>query len=177
MTAPQRPPADTTDWTFVLDRECPQCGYDSAVDPTSTGERIRAMLPRWQAALARPEATGRPSPQVWSTLEYGCHVRDVLALFAQRLALMLDTDGARFVNWDQDEAAIDGRYWEQDPAQVAEELTQAGEVAAAAFDAVGDDEWDRRGVRSDGAEFTVATFARYFLHDLTHHLWDVERLT
>ena len=33
--------------------------------------------------------------------------------------------------------------------------------------------WGRTGIRSDGAAFTVDTFARYFLHDPVHHLWDV----
>jgi len=31
----------------------------------------------------------------------------------------------------------------------------------------------RTGRRSDGAEFTVDTFARYFVHDPIHHLHDV----
>ena len=35
------------------------------------------------------------------------------------------------------------------------------------------DEWHRTGARSDGARFTVATFARYFVHDPIHHLYDV----
>jgi len=44
---------------------------------------------------------------------------------------------------------------------------------AAAFDAVRGAQWERTGVRSDGAFFTVDSFARYFLHDIEHHLWDV----
>lgn len=28
-----------------------------------------------------PGAVGRPRPDRWSALEYGCHVRDVLALY------------------------------------------------------------------------------------------------
>ena len=32
---------------------------------------------------------------------------------------------------------------------------------------------ERTGLRSDGAHFTVDSFARYFLHDIEHHLWDV----
>ena len=28
--------------------------------------------------------------------------------------------------------------------------------------------------RSDGARFTVDSFARYFIHDLIHHVHDVE---
>jgi hypothetical protein len=44
---------------------------------------------------------------------------------------------------------------------------------AAAVDAVSGDEWERTGVRRDGARFTVDSFSRYFLHDIEHHLWDV----
>ena len=33
----------------------------------------------------------------------------------------------------------------------------------------------RTGRRSDGAHFTVETFARYFIHDPVHHLYDVTR--
>ena len=44
---------------------------------------------------------------------------------------------------------------------------------ADSFDRVGRDEWDRTGFRSDGAAFTVATFARYLVHDPIHHLHDV----
>jgi hypothetical protein len=34
-------------------------------------------------------------------------------------------------------------------------------------------QWERTGRRSDGARFTVETFARYFIHDPVHHLYDV----
>ena len=33
--------------------------------------------------------------------------------------------------------------------------------------------WHRRGVRSDGSEFTVESLGRYHLHDVVHHLHDV----
>src|SRR3712207_8864686 len=36
--------------------------------------------------------------------------------------------------------------------------------------------WDRQGVRSDGAVFTVATLGRYHYHDVFHHLHDVAAL-
>ena len=52
-------------------------------------------------------------------------------------------------------------------------LVEASQVMAAAFDTVGDDQWQRTGLRSDGAHFTVDSFARYYLHDIEHHIWDV----
>ena len=50
--------------------------------------------------------------------------------------------------------------------------TAAG-VIAAHFDSLAPGQWQRTGSRSDGAHFTVESFARYFIHDPVHHLWDV----
>jgi hypothetical protein len=49
----------------------------------------------------------------------------------------------------------------------------AGDQLADRFDSVADAEWGRKGLRSDGATFTIDTFGRYLLHDPIHHLWDV----
>ena len=43
-----------------------------------------------------------------------------------------------------------------------------------ALDTVAD--WTRPGRRSDGASFTIETFAKYLIHDPVHHLWDVRTL-
>ena len=87
---------------------------------------------------------------------------------------MLTTDGAQFDNWDQDATAIERRYAEQDPATVSAELVAAGSAIASRFDAVTGKAWDRTAARSDGAVFTTRTFGRYFLHDIEHHLHDVD---
>ena len=110
---------------------------------------------------------------MWSPLEYGCHVRDVFGLYDERLRLMLTVDEARFPNWDQDVAAVEYRYDRQDPRQVSVDLAAAGETLAAAFAGVAGEQWQRTGYRSDGASFTVETFARYLVHDPVHHLHDV----
>jgi hypothetical protein len=166
---------DTKDWTWVVDRRCPECGFDpTAVDPLAVGAAVRATVPAWQAVLARPTVRRRPTRGVWSPLEYGAHVRDVFRVFDDRLALMLRTDGATFANWDQDAAAVEGRYAQCDPATVATELTEAGETVARRFDTVRADQLERVGRRSNGSTFTVRTFGRYFLHDVVHHLHDVE---
>ena len=166
---------DTKDWTWVLERACPDCGLDTpAVDPTHVPAMVEANATAWVAVLAdAPAVRSRPDPGVWSPLEYACHVRDVFALFDERLALMLDDDDPLFANWDQDETAVVERYDEQDPVAVAAELQRAAQVLAGSFAAVQGDQWDRPGRRSDGARFTVASFARYFIHDPVHHLWDV----
>ena len=134
---------------------------------------IRANAKAWRGVLTGGgDPRVRPSPGKWSPLEYGCHVRDVLRLYEQRLTLMLTEDGPHFPNWDQDATAVEDHYGEQDPVGVAGELAAAAEVIAAHFDDVAPGQWQRTGHRSDGAEFTVESFGRYFIHDPVHHLYD-----
>ncbi len=165
---------DAKDWTWVLERPCPQCGFDSSSFPaTRVPGRIRADLPAWGSRLAAADARTRPDEATWSPLEYGAHVRDVFRLFRARLALMLEEDDPLFSNWDQDATALEDRYDLQDPAVVARELATAGEELAGDFEQVEGAQWQRPGRRGDGARFTVDSFARYFIHDPVHHLWDV----
>lgn len=166
---------DTKDWTWVLQRPCPECGFDSQ----SFGrEQIPSMLRdnagRWRQLLAGPaDLRRRPRPDVWSPLEYACHVRDVFRTYLGRLELMLSQDDPAFPNWDQDATAVSDRYGEQDPAVVSEELVDAARRLADGFAAVTGEQWQRTGSRSDGAQFTVESFGRYFIHDPIHHLYDV----
>ncbi|ACQ81830.1 conserved hypothetical protein [Beutenbergia cavernae DSM 12333] len=165
---------DTKDWTWVLRRPCPECGFDPAeVDPAAIGAQVRSFTPRWRAALGREGATVRPDPATWSPTEYACHVRDVYLLFDTRLTAMLTDDDPLFANWDQDVSAVEEDYAHQEPDRVADELAAAAEVIAARFDVVASDDLERTGRRSDGSVFTVRTFGQYFLHDVVHHLHDV----
>jgi hypothetical protein len=165
---------DTKDWTWVLQRACPECGYDAgSFRAEDVGARLRRNAQEWPPVLARGDAAERPRPAVWSALEYACHVRDVHVLYLRRLDRMLTEDDPRYDNWDQDATAVQRRYTDQDPAAVAVDLQSAAAALAARFDSVEGEAWQRRGRRGDGASFTVDTFSRYLLHDVEHHLWDV----
>jgi hypothetical protein len=176
MDAPTIPEPDDKDWTWVLLRPCPECGFDAqAVSRDEFATRTLAAVAELRDALARGGATERPVPATWSPVEYACHVRDVCVLFHSRLLLMLGEDDPVFANWDQDETAQRDRYWDQPPATVSAELDLAARQMVTAIDAIGDDDWQRPGRRSNGSVFTVDTFTRYFLHDLVHHAHDVQR--
>jgi hypothetical protein len=165
---------DTKNWTWVIDRPCPECGYDAAeYSDSQIAGAILANARSWPAVLARASVRTRPNDSTWSALEYSAHVRDVLRVYLERIRLMLDTDDPLYPNWDQDATAIAERYNEQDPVEVSAELTDAAAALAAAFDAVNGDGWSRVGRRSDGASFTVSSISRYLFHDLEHHRWDV----
>ena len=99
---------DTKDWTWVLRERCPECEFDaSTLDRHQVATTLRAANFRLLALLDDPLVGERPQPEVWSALEYGCHVRDVHRLFLHRLGLMLDEDDPLFANWDQDATAVE----------------------------------------------------------------------
>jgi len=170
-----QPQPDTKDWIWVLGRRCDQCGLSAGdIKPEDFAQRAFVAAEEWvQILRSSPAVTARPQPDVWSPLEYGAHVRDVYRLFDARLVQMLTQDNPTFASWNQDETAINHRYSEQDPEVVADELEAAAQRFVARIQSLTPEQFSRGGIRSDGAEFTVATFLQYFLHDVIHHLWDV----
>ncbi len=137
---------------------------------------VTANARAWPSRLARPDVRIRPDEATWSPLEYAAHVRDVIRITHQRVLLALHKDDPLFANWDQDSTAVLDRYNEQDPVVVASQLLESAEILAAVLEAIPEDSWSRPARRSDGSSFTVETLARYFLHDLVHHLWDVRTM-
>lgn len=165
---------DSKNWTWVLEKQCGDCGFDAAgIDYDDIPARVRADIDQWVEVLQRPDVAVRPDDSTWSALEYAAHVRDVHRIFSERLNLVLTEDDPSFPNWDQDATAEAEHYNDQNPATVAQDLAAAATALADALAAVPDADRRRSGLRSDGSRFTVDTLARYYLHDPIHHLWDV----
>lgn len=163
---------DTKNWTWVLEKPCPECGFDaSTFGAQDVSTLLRENAASWPAVLDRADVRVRPDDTTWSPLEYSAHVRDVFRIYDYRLALMQLEHDPLFPNWDQDQTAVEEDYNAQDPAVVSDELVAAAASLADGFDGVTD--WSRPGRRSDGVAFTIETFAKYFIHDPIHHLHDV----
>jgi len=164
---------DGKDWTWVVERRCPECGFDAAGVPrTALAPLLRKAAGDWPAIASAEWSRRRPAPAIWSPLEYAAHVRDAVDLARERLALSLAEDDPEYESWDQDAAAVAGRYGEQDPSAVADQVGAALLSFAAAVDAVPEGSWGRTGRRTDGYRLTVDSLVRYFAHDVMHHLWD-----
>src|SRR5260221_9831396 len=115
---------DTKDWTWVLTRPCPECGFAAhELDREEIGPRLLQAATDLGGALSGPDARRRPSPEVWSPLEYACHVRDVCRGFSGRLHRMLTEHTPAFDNWDQDATALADDYGGPDPTLDARQLT------------------------------------------------------
>ncbi|MBL1074500.1 DinB family protein [Nocardia sp. 2] len=185
---------DAKDWTWVLERTCTECGFDpAATSYEAVPGLVRGSARRLGVALTAPNAAVRPDDSTWSALEYAAHVRDVCRIFEHRLDITRTASGRpgpviggydpsvtvadgipMFANWDQDETAVAENYGAQQPTAVAADLVAVAESAARAFESVPVAERGLIARRSNGSQFTVDTLARYFVHDLVHHVHDVE---
>ncbi len=76
---------DERDWAKVVAEErCDECGLVAALVPQEElGESIVRESEQWGALLCDGDVDQlrrRPRAGMWTALEYGAHVRDVLAL-------------------------------------------------------------------------------------------------
>lgn len=158
---------------------CEQCGFSYA--GLAAGEiagRLRAGPDRYRAALAgaSPDAiTRRPEPDVWSVLEYACHVRDVLLIQRDRAVLAQVEDRPSVARMHRDERVALCRYADQALDDVLRQLAMAAELCALVFARLDDGGWSRRLVYNwpAAAERDLAWLGRHTVHEVEHHLRDV----
>ncbi len=175
------PMPDERDWfQVVADQECEECVLEArAVAQGALGTAISEEGHRWGALLTEHYEIEllrrRPGADVWSAMEYAAHVRDVLALFRDRVVLALSEHEPEFGWWDHEAAAVDERYNEQDPGEVAAALRTNAAGLVRALPSPGDTAWARAGTRRGRERFTVEGLARFALHEARHHRLDAER--
>jgi hypothetical protein len=163
----------------TVDR-CDECGFD--YDSLATGEigsTIRSAAEQVAAEILRPIASPiirtRPAPEVWSALEYACHVRDVLLVQRERVLLALVEDRPSFARMYRDERVILAGYADERPADVADHLAMAAALLGGAFDGLTAQQLARPCIYNYPAatERNVAWLGRHSAHEATHHLGDV----
>lgn len=158
---------------------CEECGFVYAsARRDELPARLRDFGPRYRATVtARDDIRRRPAPEVWSPLEYACHVRDVLRVQRERLALALATPEPEFVPMRRDERAVEERYNEQDVEVVLTDLAAAADALADAVAALRPEQWPRTAVYPWPARQvrTVEWVARHSVHEGEHHLLDIAR--
>jgi len=160
-----------------MDR-CAGCGFDydleaaQAAAPAIVGcaAELAGLLER-----ADLDRRTRRRPELWSPLEYGCHVRDVLLVQRERVLLARYVDAPSFPPMGREERVeLDG-YAEQDPIAVARQLRDAAALFANVLARLGPDDWDRTVMYNYPALFerSLRWLAEHTEHELRHHLLDV----
>ncbi|HEX6404901.1 MAG TPA: DinB family protein [Pseudonocardiaceae bacterium] len=158
---------------------CDQCRYVyDAVAPADVSGRLRSSPPRYRQAIlgASPEvACQRPEAEVWSAVEYACHVRDVLLVQRDRAVLALVEDRPSFARMYRDDRVSLCRYAQQDTDAVLAQLAMAADLCALVFDGLDGAAWSRPLVYNwpEPAELDLAWLGRHTLHEVEHHLQDI----
>jgi DinB family protein len=162
---------DECDFTYDLD-----C-YESAVETIAAGSGDIARLVGGPDRPADDVVRTRPAPDVWSVLEYGCHVRDVLLVQRERVLLARRAECPTFPPMGRDERVEHDAYAEQSPVDVARQLTDAAGLLVNVFDRLGADDWERTVVYNlpEPTERSLRWVAVHTEHEVRHHLLDVRR--
>ena len=128
---PEPVPAETRDWTFVLNTGCPECGWNQWPDVDSLREAWDRNVAVWPDLVTATASSARPDDHTWSALEYGSHVRDMIRLLRIRASMMVQRHDPEFFNWDGDGANVVRRDWATDPQALAQDLRRAAEETEA----------------------------------------------
>ncbi len=162
-----------------MDR-CAECGFVYDLDQAEKfGPAVVEGSAEFEGLLRRPDArlTMRPEPAVWSPLEYGCHLRDVLLVQRERVLHARRSHRPTAVPMGRDERVEHDGYASQDPAGVAGQLAAAAAMFAHVLTVLGDDDWERTLVYTypEPRERTLRWLACHTLHEVRHHLLDAGR--
>jgi len=159
---------------------CKECGFEYDLsEARKAGQAIVGGVVEFAAILrARDvEVTTRPQPGTWSPLEYGCHLRDVLLVQRERVLLARRVVRPPFSPMGREERADHDGYAEQDPDDVARQLTDAAQMFAHVLSRLGREEWDRSVMYHypQRAERSLQWVAVHTVHEVRHHLLDLRR--
>ncbi len=158
---------------------CRECGFRYALAPAEIAAACEASLGDVVAAAGGvPTAlrARRIAPPVWSPNAYCAHLADATELIEGRVRRIATEDRPLLPGYDQDEAAVAGRF---DEVPMAASLPRI-EAAVARFTALvrslPEDAWSRAGVHEEAGDLRLRDIAHDMPHELTHHAGDLRRL-
>jgi DinB superfamily len=119
----------------------------------------------------------RPRPEMWSALDYGCHLRDVLLVQRERVLAARRVNGADCASMGREERVEHDGYIEQDPADVARQLADAATLFGNVLARLTTDDWDRTVTYHypQTNERSLRWVAVHTAHEAQHHLQDIRR--
>ena len=117
----------------------------------------------------------RPAPDVWSAIEYSCHVRDVLLIQRDRVILALVERLPSFPRMYRDERVSLTGYQQEPLQDLLAELDVATNLFAKVFDRLSTEQMSRQCIYNfpEPTERDIAWLGRHTVHEATHHLGDI----
>jgi len=125
--------------------------------------------------LGEQSVRSHRAPGVWSVLEYGCRVRDLLTAQRQRVTQALGQDNPDFASMRREERVVEERYNQQVPSVVAIQLADAAAALAGLLESLDDAGWQRTGIYHWPVTKlrSVEWIGQHSLHECVHHPKDI----
>ena len=160
--------------------QCADCGFVYDLSQSAAVERsIRGRVAEVVAILRARDVNvrSRRQPDVWSPLEYGCHLRDMLLVQRERVLAARRMDRPDCPPSGRDERVVHDGYAEQEPEDVARQLADAAQMFGNVLARLGAGDWDRTVVYHypETCERSLRWVAIHTMHEAQHHLLDIRR--
>ena len=173
--SPSAIPHETKDWTWVLQRPCPDCGFDTTDHPGATVPAVlHAAIERWSNLLAAPGHRGPSRPG--RVVAAGVHLPRPRRLRHDHRAGAADAGRGRprAARVGPGRGGGAGPLRRAGPGPRRRRAGRRRRRGRVRSSPVSDPTSGAApGHRSDGTAFTVETLAQYLVHEVEHHLHDV----
>lgn len=159
---------------------CGECGFAYELTEAEVRDRLargRDRVEQAVAALGSDRLDRSPGAGVWTAREYIAHVVDWAEITDQRIRRILSEDRPTLESYDQDLLATERAYASWDITATLERYGRAVDSVRRALDEAGAEGWHRVGFRDEVGEIPLSLFANDLVHELEHHLDDVERVS
>lgn len=157
--------------------EIQSCGFEwDTVDPERLAGRIRDVSQAIADLLrVSPDRAVDTRPGVWSPVEYGGHVRDVLFNIRDRLVVAIQEDNPLCKGLYGTPRIELGLYAGDTPELVADEVLMAASIFARTWERIPGELRDRTMVYAypTKADRSLVWVAAQALHEVEHHLADI----
>jgi DinB family protein len=164
------------EWTRIQRDPCPQCGqHPASLPPPALSRLAIGAADAWRRFLAtedREVLRRYPAPDVWSSMEYGAHVRDMYRVFGERIVRAVEEDDPVVPWFDHYSAAQAEGSNDMNPLELGAKISREADNLARIIDERSPGDWSRTARRDGTDAFTVAGLACFGVHEAHHHLLD-----
>lgn len=159
---------------------CAECGFSYDISQAAAaGHAIRAHVAEVVAILQSTDVDRRTRSRadVWSALEYGCHLRDVLLVQRERVLAARRVNRSGCAPMGREERVDHDGYADQRPGDVARQLNDAALLFDNVLSRLATDDWDRTVIYNypQPQERSLRWLAVHTAHEVQHHLLDIRR--
>jgi hypothetical protein len=181
MAAARAAAGEGWEWTRIQQEACPQCGDNpSSRFPGDLGPLAVERAVKWRQFLMQADVTFlRTNPEaevfVFSPLQYGAHVRDMLKVYGDRMVLGLEQEQPTSPLFYPAQEVFES-YNQLGVYELTTDMERWAERLATLVAGMEPSSWSRTVINDRGVygvcTFTIAGLACNAVHEAHHHLLD-----